>query len=369
MQIHRVPTPPSRDAAPHPLSHAAVRVEARSLTAEYGHGDFVDSLRLHMVRLFGSAYEENHVWVALRDGADPESCTPEDGLGLISVGLPLKEDTDKAFVRITTDPDHRGRGIAKALLEAVTPWLDERRRTLVHAWVFYPGVVATGPDVVPARSGTGAGDGRHPATTWLLRLGFSLEQCERISTLTLDGATRRRAEALAAEARATAPAASGYELVWWSDETPAEHVDGLAWLVSRMSTDVPMADLALEEQAWDAERLLDSEEQARVAGIRWVLTAARHRDTGRLVGFTRFEWAEENPAGVWQQETVVLDEHRGHRLGMLVKTANVARLGEVNPAARRAHTWNAAENRWMLAINDALGFVPVGREGAWQRKL
>ena len=40
-----------------------------------------------------------------------------------------------------------------------------------------------------------------------------------------------------------------------------------------------------------------------------------------------------------------------------------------NPHARRVQTWNANENRWMLAINDALGFAPIGLEGLGQKKV
>lgn len=369
MQIHPVPRPPARDAAPHPLVHAAVHVEDAVEFDQYGHHDFADTARSRTVRLFGSEQSESHLWVALPDGVDPDTCAPEEGLAMASVRLPLQEDTDKADVHVVTHPAHRSQGHAKALMSAVSHLLHERGRTTWIAYAFSPGPEATGPDAIPARTGSGAVDGRRPAHRWLQAEGFTLEQCERPSTLVLDDVAFARAEELAAGARRAAPAASGYELLSWSDATPAGHLDGMAWLVSRMSTDVPNGDLGFDEQVWDAERLLAGEERVRAAGIHWVLTAARHRGTGQLVAFTRFEWPEENPAGVWQEETLVLAEHRGHRLGTLVKAANLPRLLEVNPAARRVHTWNAAENRWMLAINDALGFVPVGLEGAWQKKL
>ena len=100
-----------------------------------------------------------------------------------------------------------------------------------------------------------------------------------------------------------------------------------------------------------------------------MVTVALHAGTGEVAAYTHLAWPEEHPAGVWQEETLVLPHHRGHGLGMWTKLANLARLVEANPEARRVHTWNAVENRPMLAINDALGFVPVGVEGCWQKRL
>ena len=44
------------------------------------------------------------------------------------------------------------------------------------------------------------------------------------------------------------------------------------------------------------------------------------------------------------------------------------RLREELPEAERIWTWNAAENRHMLAINDQLGFQPAGYSGDWQKQ-
>ena len=65
----------------------------------------------------------------------------------------------------------------------------------------------------------------------------------------------------------------------------------------------------------------------------------------------------------------MLREHRGHRLGALVKVANLERLLAEAPDARRVHTWNADENTHMNAINDAMGFVPRQRESIWRLDL
>jgi hypothetical protein len=75
------------------------------------------------------------------------------------------------------------------------------------------------------------------------------------------------------------------------------------------------------------------------------------------------------PESIVQQDTLVTSEHRGRRLGMLTKVANLRRAQSRWPSARSVLTWNANENQHMLAINIALGFKPAGYEGEWQKRL
>ncbi|MFP5417139.1 MAG: GNAT family N-acetyltransferase [Actinomycetes bacterium] len=369
MQIHFVPRPASRDAAPHPLVVGVNAAERAIETADFGHADFVDPARARSVRLFGADDGIGLLWAATHDGVGPDACAPDDVLGLASVSLPLKEDLDSAYVYIAVRPDARGRGIARSLLDAVTPELRARGRTTWMSFALIPGTFATGPDALPAKSGTGAVDPTLPAHRWLLAEGFELEQCERTSTLPLDDRDAVLARADALRAKAEAAAGHDYESVGWVGATPNEFQEGVAWLESRMSTDAPAAGLAFDEQHWDLDRLATFEERRQVAGIQWVSAGVRHRPTGELVALTRLEWPAENPAGVWQETTLVRSDHRGHRLGLLIKAANLPRLLAANPDAARVHTWNASENSYMLAINDALGYVPTGIEGAWQKKF
>jgi hypothetical protein len=75
-------------------------------------------------------------------------------------------------------------------------------------------------------------------------------------------------------------------------------------------------------------------------------------------------------AGAGQQgTTVVRGEDRGHRLGLLLKVANLEALDQRFPGRPSVVTWNAEENHHMLRVNEAIGFVPMGYDGAWRKDL
>jgi hypothetical protein len=54
---------------------------------------------------------------------------------------------------------------------------------------------------------------------------------------------------------------------------------------------------------------------------------------------------------------------------MLVKVLNLAHLDRVAPGHPSVITYNAEENRHMLVVNEAVGFVPIGYEGVWKKEL
>ena len=53
-------------------------------------------------------------------------------------------------------------------------------------------------------------------------------------------------------------------------------------------------------------------------------------------------------------------EHRGHRLGLLLKLEMLRWLAETEPALETLDTWNAESNRHMVAVNEALGYRVLG---------
>lgn len=122
-------------------------------------------------------------------------------------------------------------------------------------------------------------------------------------------------------------------------------------------------------ERWDAVRVREREGSPQGQGRVPVATVARDGVDGPVVAITFVIVSSHDPLDVVQWETLVLPEHRGHRLGTLVKLANLERLLAVAPGARRVHTWKADENANMIGVNEAIGFVPVQRESAWRPYL
>jgi len=137
----------------------------------------------------------------------------------------------------------------------------------------------------------------------------------------------------------------------------------------RNDLDLPpdLGELQTEEEQWDADRVREQLSVIRAQGRRWVETVAVERATGRMVAFTDLAVAVHTPDLAYQWDTLVLKEHRGRRLGQLVKAANLRALLRELPDVRRVGTWNAEVNAPMLAVNRAMGFVTVGRITEWQK--
>ena len=305
----------------------------------------------------GNRYEERHLFLA-RAG--------REAVGLCSVALPLRENRATAGIDVLVDPRWRRRGVGRALLDQAEAVARKRGRSSLEGFHELPlEAVPPGARLVTAKSGAGALPLADPATAFALVHGYELEQVERSSRLTLP-VPGQLLERLEADVRQHA---GDYVLRGWDGHCPDGLLAGYAGLRARMSTDAPTAGMDWEREDWDAVRVREDEQELVRAGVQTSVAAALHRATGELAAYSVLTWRAEVPESVIQQDTLVAGEHRGHRLGMLVKTANLRRISDRWPAARSVLTWNASENQHMLAINTALGFKPAGYEGEWQKRL
>lgn len=281
--------------------------------------------------------EEPHLWLA-RAG--------DTVLGAAFLALPMLDNRGTGLVDLVVAPAHRRAGIGRRLLTHLVEQARAAGRVRLIGEAFVP------------LSGTS------PGASFAAAAGAreALVEVRRLLTLPPDEAALAELET---QARATA---AGYPLVQWTGGTPERWQADIARLAGRMSTDAPLGELAWEPEHHDAQRVRDRNAMCRARGFRQTVTAARG-PAGHLVAFTEISLTASVDDHGAQRNTLVDPEHRGHRLGLLVKIANLRLARELHSGLRVVHTRNAASNRHMIAINEAMGFRPKDRVGEWQLEI
>jgi GNAT superfamily N-acetyltransferase len=264
------------------------------------------------------------------------------------------DDPITAWVHVDVLPEYRRQGFGAQLADHLEALASSEGRSKVLDYSVSP----DGPgERLPSPTGFGTVPIDNPEVQFLLGRGYRLEQVVRGSRLALPLDV------------AVPTADPDYRVHTWSERVPEEWLDDMAHLLTRMSTDAPSAGLEEPEDVHTPERIR-AEEEAEAQSPRTELTAAvEHIPSGKLAGFTTLSVPKEVDRAVHQDDTLVLREHRGKRLGMLLKAANLDYLQREHPGHPSVLTFNAEENRYMLDVNEALGFVPMGYEGAWRKDL
>ena len=265
------------------------------------------------------------------------------------------DEVRSAWLHAEVLPEFRHRGIGGALYQAVEEVALADGRSILQSFAFHR--PTTSGERLPSPTGFGSVPVDDDATRFLLARGYRLAQVDRMSRLALPTSIP------------SMDAVAGYELESWTGPTPEDRLADLALLQSRMSTDAPLGEVDYQPEEWDEDRVRDLDARRSADGRVWLTTAVRHIASDHLVGFTELNAAPEPHRPVFNHNTLVLSEHRGHRLGMLIKLENLRRLAELAPGHPAVYTWNAEENRHMLDVNEALGFAPVGYEGSWKKVL
>jgi GNAT superfamily N-acetyltransferase len=272
-------------------------------------------------------------------------------VGVAVVELPLTDNLELAEVCVYVPPEHRRRGVGTVLARQLAVDLRQRGRT---SWTC----------LVSGRQYGQPAGAPIPGEAFAAGFGLTLRQEELQRRLRLP-VPRDRLDALAAEA---APKHRDYRLVRWVDACPDEYAEPYCALKSAMVDEMPTGELEMEAEVWDEARLRDTEAQQSAQGRDRHIYAAVAPD-GDMAGHTELVVPKHDPEVVYQWDTLVLPKHRGHRLGLALKVANLAWVQAEHPERIAVRTWNAESNGPMIGVNDALGFVPVEYEGSWQGEV
>lgn len=288
-------------------------------------------------------------------------------VGTADIALPLVDNLDLAEFTLDILPEFRHQGVGRQLLEAAEHFARDEGRHTILIDTNHPGASLTDGDAEQLVPGSGLGfvplGSREVEFARLT--GYTLQHIEQFSSRALPLDSK-----LVAELEAEANEANGgrYRLHHWTDRCPDQWLEAVAALENRAGEDgVPGVEA--EDMVFDGGILREAEEVAIAQGRRTVVTAVEHIASATLVGLTTISVLALRPDVVFQDDTVVLQEHRGNKLGLLIKVANMERLTEQFPDSRVLYTWNAPENRYLLKVNQQLGFTTAGVTGIWQKEL
>lgn len=279
------------------------------------------------------------------DGEPPVAYVGRDGgtmVGMVSIDLPMRENTHLAWISMDVHPEHRRHGYGSELLAFGTEIARENGRRVLGT---------DGPDLPPSRA--------FAAKHGFERKSVEVIRRQVIADLDWDVLDKLYDEALAAS--------RDYELLRIVDAVPADMLDAVVTMTAALN-DAPTDDLDIDDDVFTPERIRIFE-KAMTEGWRRTLyrVVARHKESGELGGHTIVAVEHDRPEVGWQFDTAVVKAHRGHRLGLLVKIDALRWLRDAEPQLVSFDTWNAESNRHMIAVNEQLGYRVIARELAYQR--
>ncbi|MDO4918663.1 GNAT family N-acetyltransferase [Kocuria sp.] len=352
-----------------------------------GVADVVKASRRHV---WGTDQLSNEADDIFRDLKDPYErvnilCASVDGrvVGRAEVRMPLLADTDAAQVLVHVAPAETSEGIGRSLLEAAEQLAHGESRRFLRLVTEHPASEARDPSgpgdgSVDGSGGAAApvqwldasdGSGRLPAshrqTRFAQHAGYSLRTVSSFALLPvpLDPERRERIE----ESLAATPFAEHYRMHTWVGEAPGELLEPLARLHSKLPTDSFVRPAVTDPDPWDGARVRRTEQLRQEDGDRSLMAVVQDVRTGELVGMTELIVAQHRATLALQDETLVVREHRGHRLGMRLKLANLDQLAREVPEAHTVYSWTHSGNDRMNWVNARLGFRDAGQSAIWEQ--
>jgi GNAT superfamily N-acetyltransferase len=146
----------------------------------------------------------------------------------------------------------------------------------------------------------------------------------------------------------------GYAFVRWGTVAPEQYAGAVSVLETTLGAGTP-------EAGADATYARRFETMRVGRGRRAFHTGVVHLSSGLLVGYTSISMTSTQPTHALQGMTVVHEHHRGRGLGLLLKKSNLHHVRSLETRLDVVETTNDETNTAMVAVNAALGYVPVER--------
>ncbi len=277
--------------------------------------------------------ERQYVWARDDDGAI---------VATAELNLSLRDNLEVLWADLRIDPARRAE---------VGPFLEDLKdRTRL-----------SGRTRIAAEARWASGGPEGPDAELLRAHGFRLGNVEAQRVLDLP-ADEEHLERLATR---TAPHHASYALRSWVGPVPEDVVDAYGAMRSVMGAEAPSGEMEWEAEDFPADRVRHEEEELAAQQRTSVTTVAVHED-GTIAGHSQIVVPGTDPVNAMQWDTLVLSAHRGHRLGLAMKVQNLRTAARALGQRSLLHTWNAADNAPMIAVNETLGYRLVAIAGVFR---
>ncbi len=273
-----------------------------------------------------------------------------DGVAVAAGGLetPVHDNTEKAWLSVSVAPEQRRRGYGSEMARFLETQAQRRGRTTLTTAVGYP---------------TDA-DESHPDRRFATSHGYSFSQVDVHRVLDLP-AEEMFLQGLREQAE---PHHRDYTFRDYVGLPEEEILEGYCVLLNAILVDAPSGEIDYEEGSTTPASLAQKVESLR-SQDRTLYTDIAFDAAGVPVAHSQLVVPAHDPQKIYQWDTIVHRDHRGHRLGLATKVRNLETVQALHPERTSLHTWNAESNRHMIAVNEAMGFRPVRYFGEYYRKV
>lgn len=246
----------------------------------------------------------------------------------------LTDNTDLANVALFVAPEHQNCGYGSLLMD--------------HLAVKFKALGRT--KLVGQTSFAFADEHTHPVLGWWAKNDFHpiLTAHRRFLTLPV---TQNRIDQLWQEVQ---PHCADYQIEVLVGQVPEALLASYCAVTNQITVDAPTGGDDFEALNETPESVSARTQMWAERGERCYFAVATKAD--QVVGVSDLA-VLPGVSEAEQGNTIVLKEHRGHRLGLALKLKMLEVLQDQHPEVVRVETENAAENTAMIAVNDQLGFV------------
>jgi GNAT superfamily N-acetyltransferase len=269
------------------------------------------------------------------------------GTGIVVV--PLVDNLDKTYFQLSVVPEHRGTGVGDALMTFVVATAKDEGRP-----------VLLGEGSLPAGH-----DESHPVRRFAERHGFTLANTEVRRTLRLP-IPEATIDGWIADA---ASHHEGYRITTYVDLVPPELRPSFVELLNQLVVDAPTGDIDFEAGGTTVQMYEEQSARRIETGRQLLITVAEKNGAAVAHSTLSVPPGDAELPHLNQWGTFVHRDHRGHRLGLAVKAANLRAVQTAHPRRTLISTTNSPKNGPMLAINELMGFRPVDEFAEFLRRI